>query len=340
MATILLAGDVGGTKTALAIFSLEETSLRPLAEASFPSARYPTFDSLVREFLSDIRLPVEAASFGVAGPVLRGRARITNLPWVIDEGELARSLGLRSVQLLNDVEAIANFVPSLAPPDLHTLNEGETDLEGNIAVIAPGTGLGEAFLTWEGSQYRAHASEGGHADFAPADSTQLELLDFLMERFGHVSVERVCSGRGLTNIYDFYHKDVEPSGEGSDERLRISEAEDPMPLIVANALEKETKCQFCVSTLRMFVSILGAEAGNLALKVLATRGVFLGGGIPVRILPALKDERFLRAFQGKGRMSELLTGIPVRVILSPRAALLGAARLGLESMKARGTGEG
>lgn len=328
---MLLAGDIGGTKTSLAIFSAEAGPRTPLAEATFPSAQYPSLEAIVRQFLARVALPVERASFGVAGPVMAGRATITNLPWAIDESELQAALNLSTVRLLNDLEAIACSVPFLEPDDLHTLNAGQSSLGGAIAVIAPGTGLGEAFLTWDGSRYRAHASEGGHTDFAPTNLFQIELLRYLRTGLGfeHVSYERVCSGLGLPNIYA-YLKDSGYAEEPAWLTEQLAAADDPTPVIVNAALDDKRSCGLCVAALNAFVSILGAEAGNLALKVLATGGVYVAGGIPPRILPALAHERFMEAFRRKGRMSHLLARMPVHVILNPKAPLLGAACHGLE----------
>jgi glucokinase len=325
---MLLAGDIGGTKTSLAIFSSEGGPRAPLVEATFPSADYASLEALVREFLSQVDLKVERASFGVAGPVVGGQATVTNLPWVIRETQLEEALNLSPVRLLNDLETIANSVPVLESADLHTLNEGQPAPGGAIAVIAPGTGLGEAFLTWDGSRYRAHASEGGHASFAPMDSLEAELLCYLQRRFDHVSCERVCSGIGLPNIYAFL-RDTGYAKEPDWLAEELAAADDLTPLIVNAALDDESPCELCIATLNTFVSILGAEAGNLALKALATGGVYLGGGIPPRILPALEQERFMEAFRRKGRMSDLLARMPVHVILNPKVALLGAACHGL-----------
>ncbi len=326
---MLLAGDIGGTKTNLAIFSPQAGIRAPLAEARFPSADYPSLEAVVREFLSQVDVKVERASFGVAGPVVAGRASITNLPWVMDEEQLRAALHLSSVWLLNDLNAIAHAVPVLEPSDLHTLNEGQPTPDGTIAIVAPGTGLGEAFLTWDGSRYRPHASEGGHADFAPNTPLEVELLRYLQARFEHVSYERVCSGRGLPNIYAFL-KDSGYANEPAWLAEELAAADDPTPVIANAALYSERPCELCVATLNTFVSILGAEAGNLALKVLASGGVYLGGGIPPRILPALEQEQFMEAFRRKGRLSDVLANVPVHVILNPKVALLGAACHGLE----------
>jgi glucokinase len=320
----ILAGDIGGTKTHLAVFSSTRGVHAPLAEATFASRDYPSLGAIVREFLSRIETKVDRAGFGVAGPVVRGKATITNLPWVMDEETLARELGLSSVDLFNDLQAIAAAVPHLGANDLHPLNRGRAAAGAAIAIIAPGTGLGEAYLVWDGARYRAYPSEGGHAGFAPADVRQAGLLAYLRERFEHVSFERVCSGMGFPNIFAF----LKQSGGAEEPQWlaeRLAAAEDPMPVIVEAALDATRPCGLCRAALEMFVSILGAEAGNLALKVMATGGVYLGGGIPPRILPALQAGLFLKAFRGKGRMTALMNDIPIHVILNPKAALLGAA---------------
>jgi glucokinase len=326
---MLLAGDIGGTKTNLAVFSPDAGLRAPLVEATFPSADYDSLEALVSDFLSQTGVKVELASFGVAGPVVAGRAKVTNLPWVIDEVQLQGALGISSVRLLNDLGAIGHAIPWLTPADLHTLNEGQAQPGGAIAVVAPGTGLGEAFLTWDGARYQSHPSEGGHADFAPTSRLQLGLLRYLMERFGHVSVERVCSGRGIPNIYA-YLKDSGHAEEPGWLAEELVGASDPTPVIAKAALSSDRSCALCVSTFEVFVRILAAEAGNLALSVMATGGVYLGGGIPRRILPLLEAGRFLETFRRKGRFSDLLSRIPVRVIVYPKAALLGAACHGLE----------
>jgi glucokinase len=327
---MLLAGDVGGTKTDLGVYSAEGGPRTPLAQAEFHNASYPSLEAIVREFLGKVKQPVDQACFDVAGPVLGGRAKITNLPWVIDETKLSQELGLTSVRLLNDLEAIARAVAILKPEDLHTLNSGEPVPGGTMAVIAPGTGLGEAFLTWDGSRYRAYASEGGHADFAPSDAAQIGLLQYLRERHRdeHVSYERVCSGVGIPNIYE-YLRDSDVAQESPEFAQQLGAGADRTRVILDAALHPTEPCQLCVGTLDMFIAILGAEAGNLALKVLATGGVYLGGGIPLHVLPALDKGRFLEAFQRKGRFAELLARVPVYVIVC-RAAIVGAASLGLE----------
>jgi len=329
---MLLAGDIGGTKTNLAIFSPDAGLRAPLAEATFPSGRYATLEALAQDFLKDNRFPVTHASFGIAGPVVAGRVKTTNLPWEIDATHLASSLNLASVSLLNDLEAIALAVPILQPTELHTLHPGRPAVQGTLAVIAPGTGLGEAFLVHDGARYRAYASEGGHTDFGPTNALETDLLRYLEKRFGHVSYERVCSGRGLPNIYAFL-KDSGYAAEPSWLTEQLATADDTAPIIVSAALNTEVPCDLCTATLKIFVSVLAAEAGNLALKVVATGGVYLGGGIPPRILPLLEGVQFFQAFHRKGRLTDLLTHVPVHVMLNPKLALLGAANHGLESMR-------
>jgi glucokinase len=329
---MLLAGDTGGTKTNLALFRDEESWREPVNEATFPSADYPSLEALVQDYLAQQKVSIDHASFGVAGPVTDGHATITNLPWKMDEKDLQDALHIPSVNLLNDLDAIAHAVPHLDQRDVATINKGQAKPEGAIAVIAPGTGLGEAFLTWNGIGYQPHSSEGGHADFAPSNPFELDLLRYLLERFPHVSYERVCSGKGLPNIYAFL-RDTGRAVEADWLVAELAQATDKTPVIMKAALDTNAPCEIAAATLNTFVSILGAEAGNMALKVLATGGVYLGGGIPPRILPYLSSERFMQSFCNKGRLGELLTAIPVHVILNPRIALLGAALAGFRAMK-------
>jgi glucokinase len=325
---MILAGDVGGTKTVLGVYSPERGPRDPLVEETFLSSAHRSLEDLAGPFLSKLDVAVDRACFGVAGAVVEGRAEGTNLPWLMDEKDLADALGISAVKLMNDLEAVAFAVPVLDHADVYVLNEAQREPRGAIGVIAPGTGLGEAFLAWDGNRYRAYPSEGGHCDFAPTTPLELEMLRYLLDRYDHVSYERVCSGRGMPNIYDFLRdtgRGVEPDWLA----VELAEAEDPTPVFVNAALERKPPCELCVATLDVFVSILGSEAGNLALKVLATGGVYLGGGIPPRILSALRQGSFMRSFCNKGRLSYLTTDIPVSVILNPKAALLGAACCGL-----------
>ncbi|MCC7080321.1 MAG: glucokinase [Burkholderiales bacterium] len=327
---MLIAGDVGGTKTLLALYDPARGPRRPLAEDEFPSARYAGLEVMVGEFLAKHDARATAACFDVAGPVIGGRAKLTNLPWVLEEHALARALGIPSAMLLNDLQAIAQAVPHLDATELRTVKPGEAQPRGAKAVLAPGTGLGEAFLVWNGEDYLACASEGGHADFAPADELQSGLLAYLRARYGHVGFERVCSGMGLPNIYDFL-RDAGHARESPQLAARLANAADRTPLIVQTALG-EPPDPLCALTLQTFVCVLGAEAGNLALKVLATGGVYLGGGIPPRILGQLEDGRLAQAFVAKGRFEATLRPIPIHVIPA-QAALLGAAIYGLRRLR-------
>jgi glucokinase len=326
---MLIAGDIGGTKTDLAIYSIESGPHAPLAQAEFHSADYQSLQAMVSEFLAQVKLPVGYASFDVAGPVIDGHVKTTNLPWVMDEISLAKDLTLKSVHLMNDLEAVARAVPVLRPIDFVTLNEGQPVPKGTIAVIAPGTGLGESFLTWDESQYLAHSSEGGHSDFAPTDQRQIHLLEYMLERFDHVGVERVCSG--VPNIYE-YLRDTEHIPERPEVAQLIASAKDHTKTIVEAASDPNHPSELCRATIDMLISILASEAGNLALKVLATGGVYLAGGIPFHLLGPLQESRFMQAFARKGRFKDLMERIPVRVITA-RAALVGAASFGLETYK-------
>ncbi len=328
---MLLAADIGGTKTDLAVFSHEAGPHSPLVQGEVHSADYPSLQVLAAEFLSKVDIPVERACFDVAGPVIDGHAKVTNLPWTMDEASLASDLNLKSVRLLNDLEAVARAVPILRPIDVTTLNAGQPVLNGAIGVIAPGTGLGESFLTWDGSKYVSHGSEGGHADFAPTDERQIGLLRYMLERFDHVGIERVCSGIGIPNIYE-YLRDIEKIPEGPQISQLIAASKDRTVAIVTAAADLQHPSKLCAATVDTFISILASEAGNVALKVLATGGIYLAGGIPLHVLSALQDPRFIECFTRKGRFAELMKHIPVHVILS-RAALLGAAVYGLESFK-------
>ena len=325
---MLLAGDIGGTKTAVAVYALDGDAHHPIAQAVFPSADFCNLESLAHTFLRQTGLTVDRAVFGVAGPVVAGRVEGTNLPWVIDERDLSRALNLQAARLLNDLQSIAYAVTILGGGDLETLNVGKPPAGGTLAVVAPGTGLGEAYLTWDGERYEPHASEGGHGDFGPSSSLEIDLLRYLYKRFGHVSVERVCSGVGIPNIFDFL-RDTGYAPEPEWLREQLESATDPTPVIVSAAMDDSRPCELCAAVLDTFVSILGAEAGNLALKVLASGGVYIAGGIPPRILPALRHRRFLAAFRNKGRLSYLLEDMPVHVVLNSQAGLLGAAHYGL-----------
>jgi glucokinase len=326
-----LAGDIGGTKTILAVFSTEAGPHKPLVEKTYPSGRYASLEAIIAKFLAAVDLPIQRACFGVAGPVFGGRAQITNLPWVVEEASLRSALNLTAVRLLNDLEAVANAIPILEPADVYTLSAGEPASCGNIAVLAPGTGLGEAFLTCVDGRYYAHASEGSHASFAPVGQLQIGLLSYLNQQgFDHVSYERVCSGAlGIPHLYAY----LKASGHAEEPAWlaeKLAASDDPTPIIVGAAQDQARPCDLAVAALDMFVAILGDEAGNLALKVLSTGGIYLGGGISPRILTHLQRPAFLEALRSKGRFRDLLAKMPVHVILNARAGLLGAAACGLK----------
>ena len=323
-ANVLLAGDIGGTKTNLALFA-PENGLAVQAQSTFRSARYDSLEAVVTAFLAENRVKIDRAVFGVAGPIVDGEAAITNLPWVIREADLQQTFGFQDVKLLNDLEATAYGVPHLSPADLFQLNDVPPQ-QGTKVVVAPGTGLGEAVLFHQGGQYYVIPSEGGHTDFGPTNPLEIRLLRYLMGRFGHISYERICSGPGIPLIYAFLRKQ-RFAPELPEMKAAIKAADDPTPIIVQKAMDGE--CELSIATLNIFVSILGAEAGNLALKVMAHGGIYLGGGIPPKILPKLKDGTFQAALVNKGRFAEMLAQIPVYVILNDKTALLGSACYGL-----------
>jgi glucokinase len=327
---MLLAGDIGGTKTDLAIFDPQTGPRAPREQRRFPSGAYSSLEAIATEYLSEVGLPVTGACFAVAGPVTGGRATLTNLPWVVEEAALCSTLGVEFARLLNDVEAMATAVPHLGAADLRTLHDGEPVAGGALAVIAPGTGLGEAFLTWDGTRYGAHPSEGSHADFGPTTALEVELLRYLQGLHGRVSYERVCAGRAVPELYEFL-KQQGKTAESAAVREALAGAEDRTPPIIAAAFARPDPDPLCLATVDLFSSVLGAAAGNLALTVLATGGVYVGGGIAQRILPVAtgQGQRLLRAFQEKGRLSPLLEKVPVDVIVEP-VALLGAAIAGFD----------
>jgi glucokinase len=316
---MILAGDIGGTKTNLALF--EGSPREPVCLETYPSDEHDGLESMLAAFLEAHPADVERAAFGIAGPVRDGRVERVNLAWPVEARSVAAALGLERVGLVNDLEANAWGIRVLGPDDVAVLNEGDPDATGNQAVIAAGTGLGEAGLYWDGQQHHVFPSEGGHADFAPRDELQVELFRYLAAHVPHVSYERVCSGMGLVNIYGFLAaRRTTPEPDW----LRVGLAGgDPGAAIGAAALEDRDSV--CVEALETMLAIYGAEAGNLALKVLATGGVWIGGGIAPRVLPRLERSAFMREFVGKGRFKRLLEAMPVRVILNDRAALFGAA---------------
>ena len=317
----VLAGDIGGTKSLLAVVEEERSTARVLYEERFDSGRYAGLGTMVREFRAQAAVEFDRACFGVPGPIVAGECQTPNLPWTINARRLAQEIGIERMTLINDFEAIGYGIDRLGPGDLEALQEGRPTPRGPIALLGAGTGLGEAFLLWEGDGYRVHSSEGGHADFAPRGALQLGLLEFLSAWYEHVSYERVLSGPGLLNIYCFL---VERGLAPEVAEVRANMAyEDPPAVISRHALAGTDGA--CTKALDIFASIYGAEAGNLALKVLATGGVYLAGGIAPRILDKLRDGTFVIAFRRKGRLSVMLENVPVHVILNPRVGLLGAA---------------
>ncbi len=321
----LLAGDIGGTKTVLGLYAPDRDVHDPIVIDRQPSREFNSLQDLVASFLDRHNASVSHATFGVAGPVIGGRAQITNLPWSLDESALKDALNIKSVILLNDLQAMASAVPVLGDDEVDLIKTGRKSSNGAIGVIAPGTGLGEAFLVWNDRSHVAYPSEGGHASFAPADKQQVELLQYMRRMYDHVSFERVCSGRGIPGLYEFI-RDTSDQSEKQPVAEAITRADDATPVIIDAALDAEPPCPLCQATLSLFVRILGSEAGNLAMKVMATGGIYLGGGIPPRILPALKTGEFVEAFTHKGRLSDMLANIPVSVIVGHNVALMGAAR--------------
>jgi glucokinase len=320
--SLILAGDIGGTKTNLALYSVRGEKLRSEAFQTYPSKRYSGLIPVLQEFLGANPQPIDAATFGIAGPVVDGKVKTPNLPWLIDTAEVRQALKLEPVTLLNDLEATAYGIFTLEDDEFYPLNEGTMRRSGNKALIAAGTGLGQAILYDDGRRFRPIASEGGHADFAARNEVEIELLRYLIGRFGRVSYERVLSGPGLFNIYRFF-KEAGGMEEPGWLAERLAAADDVSATITQCALAQEA--EICVKTLDLFVSVYGAEAGNLALRAKAVRGLYVGGGIAPKILPKLKDGTFMRAFTDKGRYAELVAAIPVQIVLNDQAALRGAA---------------
>lgn len=325
---MILAGDIGGTKTVLALYS-EKGGLKAGAEHEkrFRSSDYDSLETIVEEFLEQMEGIPSTACFGVAGPVVGQKSQITNLPWQVSAAAIAHRFHIRRVKLVNDLVALASAVPHLQGADLCPLNSGTIEPRGNIAVVAPGTGLGTAFLVWSGQDYMTLASEGGHATFSPTSDQEIELLRYLRRRYRHVSFERVCSGGHLPGIYEFLLE----SGSFSEPawlKKELAGADDRTPVIVGAALEKQAS--LCVATLDLFVRALGTAISNMSITILPKGGIYLGGGIPPRILPRLQQPDFLEAVAHKGRFFEMTSKIPVTVIMKPKTALFGAARTALE----------
>jgi glucokinase len=321
MPHMILSGDIGGTKAELALFERDHGSLREVRSERLPTEGHASLEELLKGFLESGD-GITSAAFGIAGPVLHNKVTGTNLPWTVDAVRVAHAIGVPRVALLNDLEATSLGLEALEPHDLVTLQEGRPDPEGSIAVIAAGTGLGESFATRDNGRLLPYASEGGHADFAPNDDDEMDLLVYLRSRFGgHVSWERVLSGPGLGNVYEFLRdtgRESEPSWL-AESRL----AGDPHAAIAL----ADGKAPIATRALDLFVSIYGAEAGNLALRYMATGGVYVAGGIAPKLRARFEDGRFLASFRAKGRLAPVLRDTPVKLVLNERTALLGAALL-------------
>ena len=319
---MILAGDIGGTHARLAFFDVSNGHYRLVSASVFPSREYSGLDEIVCKFVDDASVHPDAACFGVAGPVRNGRVETSNLPWIIESESLAGELKLRKTVLINDLEANAWGIATLDAKDVVTLNQVKGNPLGNQAVIAAGTGLGEAGMYWDGRQHHIFACEGGHGDFAPCNDLQIELLQYLAAQHGHVSYERVLSGPGLVNIFNF----LRDTKRGTEPAWLTEEVRDGDLAAAISRAALEGTCPLCAQALDIFISIYAAEAGNLALKLMASGGVYLGGGIAPKVLPKLAEPRFMKTFADKGRMQSLLESMPVRVIVNDKTALMGAAR--------------
>lgn len=319
----VLAGDIGGTNTRLAICEVTEDSVLRLAEEIEPSTRFRTFKETVREFVAKHDFELRAACFGLPGPVRGRRASLTNLPWAVDADELERELGLPSVRLINDLVANAYGLGTLDKEDVWVLREGVPDPLGNAALISAGTGLGEAGLHRIDGVLVPFATEGGHTDFGPTNKMECDLLLFLQRRHGgHISWERVLSGPGLHALYDFL-RERSPSAEPAWLRDELDAASDPSAVIGRYAVQE--KSELAAETVNLFLALYGAEASNLALKTLATSGLYIGGGIAPKLRPLFQESAFLQRFDHKGRMRAVVEQIPIRLVLDDKAALQGAA---------------
>ena len=324
---MILAGDIGGTNARLAAFETEGSRLQCVVEKVYPSKEHNGLPEIVADFVKTEGIPAQSACFGVAGPVRSGRSKISNLPWVIDSRELATQLRLRTVGLINDLEALAYGLEMLESKDFVTISEGARDADGNMAVVSAGSGLGEAGLYWDGFRHHPFACEGGHTEFAPKNDVEIELLQYLMKKYGnqHVSYERILSGPGVQNVYEFL-RDTGKEAEPAWLKQQLAEARDVPALISELALSN--KAPICDRTLSIFVSVFGSEAGNCALKFMGTGGVFVAG-IAGRIVPKLKGRTFMDSFLDKGRMKSLLETVPVKIVLNDDSGLIGAARFAL-----------
>jgi glucokinase len=320
---MILAGEIGATGTRLAAFEKEGSRLQLVVEKTYMSQEHSSLSEIIAAFIKAEGIAAHSACFGVAGPVRRGRSKISNLPWVIDSRDLAQQLKLDSVGMINDLEAYAYGIDGLDSKDFVTLNEGSEDAEGNRAVISARTGLGVAGMYWDGFRHHPFACEGGHSDFAPRNALEMELLAYLQKKYGRISYERLLSGPGIKNIYDFL-RDARKADEPQWLKDQIAAAPDPPALI--SQLAQEAKAAICDQTLSIFVSIYGAETGNCALNFLSTGGIFIGGSVAAKNVSKMKDPIFMESFLDKGRMESLLKEIPVTIVLNDDSGIIGAAR--------------
>ena len=320
---MILSGEIGATRTRLAAFDREGNRLSCVVEKTYPSQQHRGLNEILNLFISSEGIPVHSACFGVAGPVRAGKCKISNLEWTLDSQELASQLKLDSVGLINDLEAYAHGVDALESKDFVTLSAGAEDAEGNRVVISARTGLGIAGLYWDGFRHHPFACEGGHTDFAPRNDLEMDLARHLRGKYQHVSCERILSGPGIKNIYDFL-RDTKKAEEPAWLQEQMREAKDPPALISQLALEG--KAEICERTLSIFVSVYGSETGNCALNFMATGGAYIGGSIAAKIVPKMLDPVFMKSFLEKGRMQALLLDMPVKIIVNDDAGLMGAAR--------------
>jgi glucokinase len=320
---MILAGEIGATRTRLGAFETEGSRLKCVVEKDYVSQQHDGLAGILADFIKTEGIPVHSACLGVAGPVRNGRSKISNLPWVIDAQEVAKQLRLNSVGLLNDLEAYAYGIDGLDSKDFITLSEGAEDAEGNRAVISAKTGLGMAGMYWDGFRHHPFACEGGHGDFAPRNDLEMELLAYLKKKYGHISCERILSGPGIKNIYDFL-RDAHKAEEPDWLRTEMSTAPDPPALISKTALEG--KAPICDQALSIFVSVFGAETGNCALTFMSTGGIFIGGSIAAKIVPKMKEPAFLESLWDKGRMETILKDMPVKIVANDDCIMIGAAR--------------
>ncbi|MDT8402266.1 MAG: glucokinase [Bacteroidales bacterium] len=327
---MILAGDIGGTKALLVLFDIRDGSLIEFKKKKYASAKFENLDAIVVDFLKDVKTQPRTGVIGIPGPVVPGTIRLPNLPWELDADELSLKTNIDKIEFVNDLAATAYSIPFLDPGDIIQIKEGKADeTSRKYVVVAPGTGLGEAFLFCEGDRKMVIPSEGGHSDFAPTNQMEADLYSFLANRYGHVSYERIISGRGIPNIFDFLVSINYAEPEAITlERLKTG---DRAAVISWMALGHEDPV--AVKTMEIFTSVLGAHAGNLVITAKATGGVYLGGGIPHKILPLLQQKSFIESFNNKGRINYLTQSTPVYVITNNNAALQGAAQIAFERNK-------